>query len=130
MSDPTDTEPSRWTCYRRNYFQVACSYSLSLPVHIGDLRWVDENNEAHPVHTIAVNISASIEDEGSTPIALVQHTPKRDKGPQSEPKRMVLAPRTAPPTHGAQQHDQQGLPLYSARIAFAEGHATTDYTYE
>lgn len=128
MSEPTDTEPARWTCYRRNYFQIACSYMLKPMVPVHNLR-ILKDGQWHPVHDIAVNISASIEDQGGANIPLVQHTPKRDKGPQTEPSRISLAPRSSPPNHSSSSSDAN-LVVYNTRNAYDQSQPLTDYTYE
>ncbi|KAJ1962715.1 hypothetical protein GGI12_002479, partial [Dipsacomyces acuminosporus] len=80
---------NEWTCYRRNYFQVSCAFSL-----IGDNGpasepecpcIVAENESAHPVARFLVGISAQVANSDKK-IELVQHTPKRDKGPQNTPQ--------------------------------------------
>ncbi|KAI4108740.1 MAG: hypothetical protein L6R37_000904 [Teloschistes peruensis] len=85
---------SDWTCYRRNYFSVACSYSMK-----------PHNNKLDPfslqksprepnvsIQSFAVGISARVDSEDGKQIELVQHTPKRDKGPTAQPDRMRLRP--------------------------------------
>jgi hypothetical protein len=90
-----------WTCYRRNYFQVsgtfACNViSASLPTpteaHTADFDpsqeaacIVEDNGQYFPVHGYMIGISARIA-AGDKKIDLVQHTSKRDKGPQLVPK--------------------------------------------
>ncbi|KAI9785305.1 MAG: hypothetical protein M1839_000322 [Geoglossum umbratile] len=83
-----------WTCYRRNYFSVACSYSLRPPV-VSTLFL--NRNSAVPENIIAfaMSISAVVDGSGGKAIELVQHTPKRDKGPQGKPDRVKLSPQPA-----------------------------------
>jgi hypothetical protein len=81
-----------WTCYRRNYFQVSSTFlvfattpsgatkSLQLPC----LLEVDSTRTERIVE-FYMNISAKPE-AGGKPIELIQHTAKRDKGPQEPPK--------------------------------------------
>jgi len=85
-----------WTCYRRNYFSVVCSYSLmpatcSLPLS------VRRTTNSHPEQIIgfAMCISAVVDAAGGKPVDLVQHTPKRDKGPQHKPAKIKLSPQPA-----------------------------------
>ncbi|CAZ82786.1 unnamed protein product [Tuber melanosporum] len=87
-----------WTCYRRNYFSVICSYSLqpttySLPLY---LRRTAGGPTEH-VLAFAMCISAVVDAPGGKVVDLVQHTPKRDKGPQHKPNRIKLSPQ---PTGG------------------------------
>ena len=85
------TDPEQdWTCYRRNYFSVACSYSLkpycnptSDPLYLGRER----------IQSFAMCISARVDGEDGKIIDLVQHTPKRDKGPMGRPEKVKLTPQ-------------------------------------
>ena len=86
-----------WTCYRRNYFSVACSFTLSplvgsssLYLHRSDTPRVTE-----AIHGFAMTISAVVDGRDGKPVELVQHTPKRDKGPQGRPEKVKLNPHTA-----------------------------------
>lgn len=83
-----------WTCYRRNYFSVACSYTLKPSLKNVPLYLDRSDATGNPVriHGFAMSISAVVDDAGGKPIDLVQHTPKRDKGPQLRPDRVRLAP--------------------------------------
>lgn len=80
-----------WTCYRRNYFAVACSYKLkpesggevSGPIYI-------RSKPNRSVEKFAMCIAACIDNDENKPIELVQHTPKRDKGPQTTPEKKIL----------------------------------------
>ncbi|KAJ2761578.1 hypothetical protein H4S06_001130 [Coemansia sp. BCRC 34490] len=96
---------SDWTCYRRNYFQVSCTFSIigaNGPVSGPDYPCTvsvadgDGNSNGHgngngdasstrSVDRFLVGISAQVasSDKG---VRLVQHTPKRDKGPQTTPQ--------------------------------------------
>ncbi|KAI4100860.1 MAG: hypothetical protein LQ339_005363 [Xanthoria mediterranea] len=86
-----------WTCYRRNYFSVACSYTLNPyntkmePFHLQGTRG-DGNPVA--VQSFAIGISARVDGEDGKQIELVQHTPKRDKGPTGAPEKTKLLPHT------------------------------------
>ncbi|KAF3938974.1 hypothetical protein ABW19_dt0203535 [Dactylella cylindrospora] len=85
-----------WTCYRRNYFSVGCSYSL-YPQPSGPL-YLQRHVGLDPVNGFAVKISAAVEGAGGKPVELVQHTPKRDKGPQMQPSFIKLVPQSATPS--------------------------------
>ncbi|KAL8652284.1 MAG: hypothetical protein Q9226_004334 [Calogaya cf. arnoldii] len=88
---------SDWTCYRRNYFSVACSYTLNPyntkmePFHIRATRG---DGNAVAVQSFAIGISARVDGEDGKQIELVQHTPKRDKGPTGAPEKTKLLPHT------------------------------------
>ena len=83
-----------WTCYRRNYFAVACSYSLRSD---GDndadrLFLKRQDTAAEQVQALAMTIAAKVDGEDGKDIELVQHTPKRDKGPMNTPEKKELRP--------------------------------------
>jgi hypothetical protein len=92
-----------WTCYRRNYFSVMCSYAL-YPEELD--RSVQYTLPGSPmpfkVHGFAMAISAVVADNDERVVELVQHTPKRDKGPSQKPKVVRLSPTTASPRQGQQ----------------------------
>jgi meiosis-specific transcription factor NDT80 len=89
-----------WTCYRRNYFSLVCSYSLT-PLTAGPMYLQQSHGARGPqVHSFAMSIAAVVDGRGGKSIDLVQHTPKRDKGPQDKPARIPLAPRPSTPPHG------------------------------
>ena len=93
-----------WTCYRRNYFTLNCSYTIQPMVPNGNMKLIPgkeisqaERNlgaDGAEVKAFAMCISATVDGEEGKPIELVQHTPKRDKGPQMRPERIILHPRS------------------------------------
>lgn len=90
-----------WTCYRRNYFSLNCSYTLQPAIPNGTVYLMQANGSpGAQVHYFAMSIAAVVDGRDGKNIELVQHTPKRDKGPQEKPARIVLQPRPAHPTHG------------------------------
>ncbi|KAI9720228.1 MAG: hypothetical protein M1812_003046 [Candelaria pacifica] len=87
-----------WTCYRRNYFSVACAYSvqpplLTVPLYLD--RGASSSGMTENIRAFAMSISAVVDGPGGKPVDLVQHTPKRDKGPQGRPDRVKLLPQTS-----------------------------------
>jgi meiosis-specific transcription factor NDT80 len=54
---------------------------------------VQHSGPGPQVHGFAMSIAAVVDGRDGKSIELVQHTPKRDKGPQEKPARMTLAPR-------------------------------------
>ncbi len=85
-----------WTCYRRNYFSVACAYSLQPPLLTVPLfldRGASTSGMTENIRAFAMSISAVVDGAGGKPVELVQHTPKRDKGPQGKPDRIKLLPQ-------------------------------------
>ncbi|KAF9935215.1 hypothetical protein FBU30_006300 [Linnemannia zychae] len=81
-----------WTCYRRNYFQISACFFIpgldtSQQPEVPCL--LDYNGELRQVNRFLICIGAQIQN-GEKEIELVQHTPKRDKGPQITPKRLPV----------------------------------------
>jgi hypothetical protein len=84
-----------WTCYRRNYFQVSATfdvhgtnYMLQGPEVPCLIR--TENQEIHQVDFFSIGVCARVTGSDKK-IELVQHTPKRDKGPQMIPEPRVVS---------------------------------------
>ncbi|KAJ3119436.1 hypothetical protein HK098_005497 [Nowakowskiella sp. JEL0407] len=86
-----------WTCYRRNYFQVSCSFTaldaanqrLDLPCYLqSETGW-------WTVTQFLINISSKT-STNTREIELVQHTAKRDKGPQLTPQPRACDPQVTP----------------------------------
>lgn len=77
-----------WTCYRRNYFQISSAFSVSgtnHPVNESEIPCLIEiEGQFHTVTQFTLGISARVSNSDKK-IELVQHTPKRDKGPQMTP---------------------------------------------
>ncbi|KAI9319998.1 hypothetical protein BX666DRAFT_1918360 [Dichotomocladium elegans] len=80
-----------WACYRRNYFQVSSTFDVhgsnyglqgsEVPCLLRTTQ-----GELLRVEFFSIGISARVADNEDKKIELVQHTPKRDKGPQLIPK--------------------------------------------
>jgi meiosis-specific transcription factor NDT80 len=85
-----------WTCYRRNYFSLNCSYTLHPAIPNGTIHLVQGGGSSPQVYDFAISIAAVVDGRDGKAIELVQHTPKRDKGPQDKPARITLAPRPPP----------------------------------
>lgn len=88
-----------WTCYRRNYFQVSAAFTLNNFPQVfyhpeADIPCLvrDENEELHEVRGFRMGISARLADDDTTTITLIQHTAKRDKGPQLTPEPKPVVP--------------------------------------
>ncbi|KAI9094949.1 hypothetical protein DFS34DRAFT_627882 [Phlyctochytrium arcticum] len=92
-----------WTCYRRNYFQVSSAFTATNQHNQEvDLPCIMEmNNQLYSVTGFALGISARVAN-GEKRIDLVQHTPKRDKGPQ-----LVPQPKTV--RSGGNPHQYNGI---------------------
>lgn len=97
-----------WTCYRRNYFTVVCSYSLKPTTHSLPF-YLKRSPTAQPENVLAfaMCISAVVDAPGGKAVELVQHTPKRDKGPQHKPSKVKLAPQPIGGLGFNSSHSQQ-----------------------
>lgn len=85
---------SEWTCYRRNYFSCNCSFTLSpLPQTTTTFCPAKGSTEQYHVFGWAMSISAVVSENQTHAIELVQHTPKRDKGPTHRPDKIPMAPK-------------------------------------
>ncbi|OLL24962.1 Transcription factor vib-1 [Neolecta irregularis DAH-3] len=73
----------KWTCYRRNYFQTHIQVNL-----VSNLCM---SNKV-PIQSFQTTISSHIASDPNNAIVLVQHTPKRDKGPQMAPAFVTIGP--------------------------------------
>ncbi|KAL2815387.1 hypothetical protein BJX63DRAFT_168096 [Aspergillus granulosus] len=84
----------KWTCYRRNYFSISCSFSFNPPVH-GSF-FLKHEGRTEKINQFSMAISAIVNAQHNEVRELVQHTPKRDKQSERPPQRVVLQP--SPPT--------------------------------
>jgi meiosis-specific transcription factor NDT80 len=85
-----------WTCYRRNYFSLNCSYTLHPSLPNGNIHLLHHAGSSPQVTGFALSISAVVDGREGKSTDLIQHTPKRDKGPQATPGRIPVAPRPPP----------------------------------
>lgn len=98
-----------WTCYRRNYFSVNVSFGLTPWTPNGRLYYDPGNGKpVEQIQSMAVSLTAAVDGAAGKNIELIQHTPKRDKGPQLTMKKELLAP--TPP---GKSHDHGGYGLNS-----------------
>ncbi|KIV89654.1 hypothetical protein PV10_07039 [Exophiala mesophila] len=84
----------KWTCYRRNYFTVHCSFALKGQFAEGPY-YLEKLSQRELIHQFAVSISArtAAQSNGESEArGLVQHTPKRDKATESVPGRHPVSP--------------------------------------
>ncbi|KAL4888927.1 p53-like transcription factor [Aspergillus ambiguus] len=86
----------KWTCYRRNYFSVSCSFSLH-PWTIATLYLKFPDQGTQRILNFSMSISAIVNEQHGEVRELVQHTPKRDKQSERKPAKVVLQPCQAPP---------------------------------
>lgn len=84
-----------WTCYRRNYFSIACSYTLKPPyLDTQPLYLHRPSSNPETIQAFAISISAVVDGEGGKPVELVQYTPKRDTGAKNSPDKIKLLPHS------------------------------------
>ncbi|QSS50463.1 NDT80 / PhoG like DNA-binding family protein [Histoplasma capsulatum var. duboisii H88] len=86
----------KWTCYRRNYFSVSCSFSLRPWTPNSPLYVQLPNSNPQSVRSFAMSISAVVNAQENETRELVQHTPKRDKQSEKKPGRITLHPQHPP----------------------------------
>ncbi|CAG8980220.1 hypothetical protein HYALB_00012910 [Hymenoscyphus albidus] len=109
-----------WTCYRRNYFSLNCSYTIQPALPANGTVYLVENGRLGPqVYSFAMSIAAVVDGRDGKSIELVQHTPKRDKGPQEKPARITLAPRP-PASHGMYGESSSRSGLYESPGGFGQ----------
>ncbi len=102
-----------WTCYRRNYFSVQCHYTLT--PHIPNARmYLDRGGkqDVEQIQALGIKLSAAVDQPNGKVIELIQHTPKRDKGPQTPVKVEKVFP-SPPAKADAQSHVLAGFPSTS-----------------
>ncbi|ORY91355.1 hypothetical protein BCR43DRAFT_105367 [Syncephalastrum racemosum] len=85
-----------WTCYRRNYFQISSAFIIpGMSPYCVEPDWPclvqQEDGNLYPVQRFLLGISARVSNSDKK-IDLVQHTPKRDKGPQMTPVPRSITP--------------------------------------
>ncbi|ORZ25069.1 hypothetical protein BCR42DRAFT_1064 [Absidia repens] len=83
-----------WTCYRRNYFQVSATFDVhgvSYLVQGSEVPCLvqSEQGQLFQVDYFSIGVSACVSGSDKK-IDLIQHTPKRDKGPQMVPQPRAL----------------------------------------
>ncbi|PNY27859.1 Uncharacterized protein TCAP_02214 [Tolypocladium capitatum] len=119
-----------WTCYRRNYLACVCSYTLSpyypnIPIQFTPASASTPNSgQTFQVFGFAMCISAVVAENDQQSIELVQHTPKRDKGPINKPSKVALAPKTASSTHHSMMPYGDGSTVPGTRGLYGDGFGT------
>ena len=85
----------KWTCYRRNYLAISCSFSLH-PWSPGPFHLKTLNHGTEQIRSFSMSISATVNAQHEEVRELVQHTPKRDKQSERPPGRVRLQPLQQP----------------------------------
>ncbi|KAL1901316.1 meiosis-specific transcription factor ndt80 [Sporothrix stenoceras] len=110
-----------WTCYRRNYFSCICSFGVSPHYPASNMSFSQSNGTRNNVHGFSMSISAVVSDNDNHVIELVQHTPKRDKGPTARPEKVHLLAKPPQPAH-------HNMGMYSADGGMSVG-SRYDHSY-
>lgn len=84
----------RWTCYRRNYFSVACSFSLCPSIYRIPLYICRNNYDRLPIQGFAMALSATVGDEPDDSQLLFQYDSSRNDKSKSKPKPVCLQDMT------------------------------------
>ena len=119
----------KWTCYRRNYFTVACSFNFGARNSETQL-YLQRGHEKHmePIQHFAMSISAktaAANNQESETRGLVQHTPKRNKESESVPTRHVVVPSTSQHPH----HPNGAMTLAGSMYPPSHAHSAYYPTY-
>ncbi|GJC96881.1 NDT80/PhoG like DNA-binding family protein [Colletotrichum higginsianum] len=110
-----------WTCYRRNYFSCICSFSLNPHYPGQSLQFTQQGStQSYSVRGFAMSISAVVAENDSHTIELVQHTPKRDKGPVEKPGKVHLHPKHPQMSHPMGIYHPDTVLGGPSRIGFSE----------
>jgi hypothetical protein len=130
-------EDNEWTCYRRNYFQITVAYSITSPnpqlvneTLLGAGIMMDYHGRQERVTGFKITIGARVYGSDQKIIDLVQHTPKRDKGPQLKPALNLMMPGGDVERHA--HHDATDTDEEKAALSgnIAEGDLPRIVTYE
>lgn len=131
----------KWTCYRRNYFAVSCSFSLR-PWTSNQL-FLQLSTSPEAIRSFAMSISAIVNGQDNETRELVQHTPKRDKQSERRPGKVSLSAAQPPSlvnrAHSTANHISFGIPPHASPILdYGSAYGTTQqqsqpptaYTFE
>ncbi|EAW13868.1 NDT80 / PhoG like DNA-binding family protein [Aspergillus clavatus NRRL 1] len=125
----------KWTCYRRNYFSVSCSFSLHpwtlAPLYLKVSDRATERTER--ILKFSMCISAVVNANHGEIRELVQHTPKRDKQSERKPGKVILQPCQPTPlglnhAHAAASNSSQhafAMASHSAGLSMDYGSSYT-----
>lgn len=88
-------EDGNWTCYRRNYISLTCSFTLRPWMGREPLFINFPDQPTRHISGFAMSISAMVDGQGGQSgetRELIQHTTKRDKQSETKPKKVRLQP--------------------------------------
>ena len=131
----------KWTCYRRNYFSVSCSFSLR--PWTSNQMFLQLSTSPEAIRSFAMSISAIVNGQDNETRELVQHTPKRDKQSERRPGKVCLSAAQPPSlvnrAHSTANHISFGIPPHASPIldygsaygtAQQQSQPPTAYTFE
>lgn len=94
-----DLDKDTWIGYKRNYFTVVAAFGFESQQHDYVSRekfyTVDKKDQPININHFAIKIAAICCDS-MVDISLIQHTAKRDRGPQSAPPLVTMVPGDLP----------------------------------
>ena len=93
------TTDGYWTCYRRNYFSVACGFGLSSNCNIDHLQ-LSRGGVAKDIRGMGLRLAARVANAGQKEVELVKYTVLRDKGSKE-----LISVRIADPTSALKVSD-------------------------
>ncbi|OBA19421.1 p53-like transcription factor, partial [Metschnikowia bicuspidata var. bicuspidata NRRL YB-4993] len=95
-----DMIDGEWIGYKRNYFTLVAAFQfVDLPpdaTATESFSYVDGAGEPRPVRAFKILLTSVCLEDSSTAVTLVQHTAKRDRGPQSSPPLYYAVPGDLP----------------------------------
>ncbi|KAJ5335253.1 hypothetical protein N7452_007656 [Penicillium brevicompactum] len=109
----------RWTCYRRNYFSVACSFSLCPSIYRVPLYICRSNYDRLLIQGFAMALSATVGDEPDDSQLLFQYDSSRSDKSKSKPKPRIQfgkATTVKGKTRNHQNDHQLVLDLYAKAL--------------
>ncbi|CZR63314.1 uncharacterized protein PAC_13211 [Phialocephala subalpina] len=115
---------SVWTCYRRNFFSLSCSFTLTPSIPNGPVYLVHRNEGESAilqVYNFAMSIAAVVDGKDGNSIDLIQFTSERIPLPTGgRPAQIMLAPRSSTTTYEPITAHPDELPIYAKfnRIQF------------
>ena len=115
----------KWTCYRRNYFSVSCSFFLRPWLPNVPLYLQLPNRNTEQIISFSMSISAIVNAQDGEIRELVQHTLKRDKQSKKRPGKITLQPlqtMTLGLSHGTTNHTGVGTQPHSVGTQADYGH--------
>ncbi|KAK4498900.1 hypothetical protein PRZ48_009410 [Zasmidium cellare] len=110
------TVDQKWTCYRRNYFSVQCSFELHPNINNGRMYLKKSNSStSEQIQAMGMRLSAAVDGSAGKGIELVQHTPKRDNGPKLKIEVTKVAPSSSARDHTTMSPSGvYGMPTFHA----------------